>query len=126
MVDEEVLYEEYPELSFRLRRVYEGQAGRVGYMFEVRNLTETSLELRPEVLVVGWPNRAVLTQVDHDVLVPCTAETEAWEPGRVSCRTALRFVLRSEGQGLGVRRAPQLQTVDPFVLVLPEQPKGRR
>lgn len=123
-VNEEVEYAEYPELTFRLLRVHQGTEGVVGYTFELVNQLEVPLTLHPEVLSVGWPNRAALVQTDHDELVPCS-KAPAWAPGRPSCRTALRLVVRDEGRGALGGRPPAVRGDQPFVLVQPPKKEKR-
>lgn len=121
--DEELVFDAYPELQWRLIRTHQGDEGLVGYTFELRNLADSRVELHPEVLSVGWPNRAVFTQVDHEVLVPC-AMREVWDPDGVSCRTALRLVVRGAEAGLG-SNTPPVRSDAPFVVV-PNDKERRR
>ena len=123
VVDEVLVFDEYPELQFRLVRLHQGDEGLVGYTFELRNLADSRVELHPEVLSVGWPNRAVFTQVDHEVLVPC-AVRDVWDPDGVSCRTALRLVVRGVGGGMGAT-APQVRSEAPFVVVSTDKERRR-
>jgi hypothetical protein len=109
VVDEEMAYEPYPELSWHLRRRFRGD-GLVGYVFVVSNATKKdTLRLDAAVLAVDQPNRAVMVQLDDELLAPCG------KPGGGSaCQTVLRLVVREEGApSMG---APVLQSM-PFVRV---------
>jgi hypothetical protein len=108
-VDEEMLYEQYPELAWHLRRRFRGD-GVTGYVFVLTNTTKKdTLRLDAAVLAVDQPNRAMLVQMDDEVLSPCGRKGEGGP-----CQTVLRLVVVEPGAP--VLSAPALQRM-PFVRV---------
>lgn len=107
ILDEEQVYEQYPALSWHLRRRFRGD-GLVGYAFVVRNRTNDEVKLDPSVLAVDRPNRAVLVAVEDEVLGACKRRSA------LPCETILRLVVRAPGAP--TLTPPALQPM-PFVRV---------
>lgn len=128
VLDEVVMFDQYPELVFRLLRRHTAP-GLTGYTFEVANTTNAALELHPEVLSVGYPNRASLVQVDHAQLVSCEDEEgPRFGPEEVlTCSTLLRVVVvESQGGGLSVSSSAALRSKAPFAVVKVKTKKGKK
>ena len=104
ILDEELVYEQYEALSWHLRRRFRGD-GVTGYVFLLSNRTKDTLRLDPAVLAVDQPNRAVLVQVEDEVLGSC-------KQPEVPCQTVLRMVVRELGAPSST--GPVLQSM-PFV-----------
>lgn len=104
VLDEAIVYAQYPSLSWQLRRRFRGD-GLTGYVFVVANQTQETLRLDPSVLAVDQPNRAVLVQVEDEALGPCKSSN-------TPCQTVLRMVVREAGAPTST--APTLQRM-PFV-----------
>ena len=104
VLDETIVYEQYPALSWQLRRRFRGD-GLTGYVFMLENRTKEAIRLDPSVLAVDQPNRAVLVQVEDEALGPC-------QSSNTPCRTVLRMVVREAGASMAT--APTLQQM-PFV-----------
>lgn len=122
VLHEDLEFEEYPELAFELVRQHTGDEGRVGYTFRLTNRSTEALRLHPEVLSVGWPNRATLTQVDEEVLMPCGVDLLP-ERGEV-CSTFLRLVVRPAGVVLGGAASSKARV--PFVVLPPDKSKKKK
>lgn len=92
VLDAHQVYEQYPELSWHLRRRFRGD-GLTGYAFVVRNEGHDPLQLDPSVLAVDRPNRAVLVAVEDELLGACKGK----DAGRLPCETVVRIVVRELG-----------------------------
>ena len=115
VVDETVVYDQYPELSWQLRRRFRFD-GLTGYVFVLENLTNKPLRLDPSVLSVDRPTRLALVQVDHDGLLPC--DKTAQDPRGGGCRTILRMVVHETGavgMGASTGAGPVVGSKLPFV-----------
>jgi hypothetical protein len=107
VVNTEIKLDRYPDLRIILLRQFQSD-GLTGYVFSVTNMGGQTLQINPTVLAIGQPNRAILTQLDHEILKPCKLDNSA-DPRGTGCMTALRMVVRGQNQGLptlaGIRSA---------------------
>lgn len=118
VLDETVVYEQYPELSWQLRRRFRYD-GLTGYVFVLENLTTKPLRLDPSVLSVDRPTRLALVQVDHDGLLACDKNGDVTDPRGGGCRTLLRMVVRETsamGMGGSSGAGPVVGSQLPFVV----------
>jgi hypothetical protein len=90
-MDVDVKLDKYPELKIKLARTYQLQ-GYTGYVFTITNTSSKTLRVNSTVLTVGSPNKAVLTQIDHETLEPCSQNNSS-DPRGTGCLTALRMVV---------------------------------
>lgn len=95
MVKSEIRIERYPKLKIYLVRTFQTD-GLSGYVFTITNSGKDTIQLNPTVLAVGQPNRAILTQLDHETLKPCFEDNSS-DPKGSGCMTALRMVVRGIG-----------------------------
>lgn len=95
IVKNEIKIDRYPQLQIFLVRTYQTD-GLSGYVFTVTNTSKEKLQLNPTVVAIGSPNRAVLTQMDHEILKPCS-EDNSPNPRGMGCMTALRMVVKGTG-----------------------------
>lgn len=107
VVNTEIKLDKYSELRIILLRQFQAD-GLTGYVFTLTNMGSQTLQINPTVLAIGQPNRAMLTQLDHEILKPCKLDNSA-DPRGTGCITALRMVVRGQSQGLptlaGIRSA---------------------
>lgn len=94
-MSKKVELKQYPELAVNLVRTYQSD-GLSGYVFTFVNRSSKTLTVNPTVLAIGTPNRAILTQMDHNVLKSCK-EDNSLNPRGTGCMSAVRIVARGEG-----------------------------
>lgn len=87
IVKKEIKLDKYPQLEIFLLRTYQTD-GLSGYAFTVTNTSKEKVQLNPTAIAVGTPNHAILTQIDREILNPCSED---------GCMTALRMVVRGTG-----------------------------
>jgi hypothetical protein len=119
VVDRKLELPAYPELEVKLLRTYETPDGLVGGVYTFTNRSKATVVVNQAVLAVGTPNRAILTQMDHNELRSCREDSSA-DPRGTGCMSVVRIVSRSE-------RAEVLPGSDrgaamPFVLTPKEKP----
>lgn len=85
----------YPELEVTLLRTYESGDGLVGGVYSFVNRSRRTVVVNPTVLAIGTPNRAVLTQMDHEELRSCN-EDDSPDPRGTGCMSVVRIVSRSD------------------------------
>lgn len=105
----------YPDLEVYLVRSYEAE-GLTGTVYTFTNTSSATMVVNQAVLAIGAPNRAVLTQMDHSELRPCSQDNSA-DPRGTGCMSAVRIVART-GRVAGVGTLSVATTSRmPFVLV---------
>lgn len=118
-IDRQVELPGYPNLEVVLVRSYEAD-GLFGAVYTFTNKADTTVVVNPTVLAVGKPNRAVLTQMDHEELRPCDQDKNP-DPRGTGCTSLVRVVARREGDpGDVLDRAPSPM---PFVVGPPAKEK---
>ncbi|HYX31594.1 MAG TPA: hypothetical protein VE954_00680 [Oligoflexus sp.] len=95
IVDMSLKLDRYPDLKIKLVRTYQLH-GLTGYVFTLTNATGKTMVVNPTVLTIGVPNRAILTQLDHETLEPCSRNNSS-DPRGTGCLTALRMVVNGSG-----------------------------
>ncbi len=95
IVKTEIKIDRYPQLEIFLVRTFQTD-GLSGYVFTVTNTSKAKLQLNPTVIAISSPNRAILTQMDHETLRPCS-EDNSPNPRGTGCMTALRMVVKGTG-----------------------------
>lgn len=83
----------YDNFDLVLVRRYQGK-GLLGFTYKLINTSDKRVVINPQALNFGSPNRAMLLQVDHETLDPCSVNNST-NPNSTSCVTALRLVVRS-------------------------------
>lgn len=73
-------------LSIKLVRVFQG-ANLFGYTFLFKNVSGKTIEIAPQHLAIGSPNRAIMAQSDHYKLTSCSENQN-------ECVTAVRYIVR--------------------------------
>jgi len=94
-------------VQVKLVRIYQG-ANLFGYTFLFRNLTNHELQIEPQNLAIGTPNRAIMAQSDRYTLKSC-------ETNKLQCVSAVRYVVKNE-EGLALQNSA---LEEPFNLDLP-------
>jgi hypothetical protein len=84
----------YPDLEVRLLRTYESD-GLIGSVYAFTNQANKTVVINPTVLAIGAPNRAVLTQMDHEELKACN-EDDSPDPRGKGCMSVVRIVARTQ------------------------------
>lgn len=102
VLNEKLTIPEYPQLSFRLVRDFRAD-GLTGFVFLVENTTKEAIRVNHTILQFGRPNRAVMIQMDHEIMEPCSANNSA-DPRGTGCVSAMRLVLR----GQDLQNVPQM------------------
>lgn len=119
VVEETVELPGYPDLEVKLLRTYASGDGLVGGVYSFTNRSRKTVVVNPTVLAVGTPNRAVLTQMDHEELKSC-GEDNSPDPRGTGCMSVVRIVSRAAGREAvtpGTMAADRPGTAMPFVLV---------
>ena len=89
----------YPELQITLVRAYESPDGVTGGVYLFTNRSDRTVVVNPTVLAVGTPNRALLTQMDHEELRACRDDDRP-DPRGTGCTSVVRIVSRTEQTGV--------------------------
>jgi hypothetical protein len=119
VVEETVELPGYPDLEVKLLRTYASGDGLVGGVYSFTNRSRKTVVVNPTVLAVGTPNRAVLTQMDHEELKSC-GEDNRPDPRGTGCMSVVRIVSRAAGREPvtpGTMAADRPGAAMPFVLV---------
>lgn len=94
IVSQNILIQDYPELDFKLLRIYDASKVQ-GYVIKVENKSDKALQLNPTVLKIGNPNSIVMIQNDHDTMDSCTKNSDP-NPTGTGCFSILRLVVRNQ------------------------------
>jgi hypothetical protein len=120
VVEQQIELPGYSDLDVKLVRVHETPDGLAGGVYTFTNRSKRTVVVNPTVLAVGTPNRAILTQMDHEELRPC-AEDASSDPRGTGCTSVVRIVSRAPRPELapGADRG----SVMPYVLAPVERDK---
>lgn len=94
IVSEKIEIRNYPELDFKLLRIYDASKVQ-GYVIKVKNKSNKVLQLNPTVLKIGNHNSIVMIQNDHDTIDSCAKNSDP-NPTGTGCFTILRLVVRNQ------------------------------
>jgi hypothetical protein len=123
LVNQKVELPGYPELEVTLQWAYEAPEGLVGGVYTLTNKAKKTVIVNPTVLAVGTPNRAVLTQMDHEELKACK-DDDSPDPRGTGCTSLVRIVSRSAQTIVEPGTlAPERSSSMPFVLTPKEGAK---